>query len=69
MNKIVRILVIIIGVSALIDFINVLFINTEITEFVIIKFKVSKLSYLVYKFLIAFILISAGLKAKSKPSV
>jgi hypothetical protein len=67
MNKIVRILVLIIGVSALIDFVNVLFINTEITKFIIIKYEVSKMTYLIYKFLIALILITAGIKAKSKP--
>ncbi len=67
MNKIVRILVLIIGVSALIDFVNVLLINTEITKFIIIKYEVSKMTYLIYKFLIALILITAGIKAKSKP--
>ncbi|MFK5890570.1 MAG: hypothetical protein QM486_07550 [Flavobacteriaceae bacterium] len=69
MNKVVRILVLIIGVSAIIDIVNVLFINTEITEFFIIKYEVSKMAYLIYKFLIAFILITAGIKAKSKKTL
>jgi hypothetical protein len=67
MNKIVRILVLIIGVSAIIDIVNVLFINTEMATFYIIKYEVSKVAYLIYKFLIALILITAGIKAKSKP--
>jgi len=62
MNKLFRILAIVIGVSAMIDIINALFINTEITDFTIIKYHVSKLSYLIYKFLIALILISTGIK-------
>lgn len=66
MNKTIKIIALILGVLALINFFYALFMDHGIENYTIINYSVSKLTYLIYKFLIALILISAGIRKKTE---
>lgn len=66
MLKFYKYLLLILGISVLIDFSTLLFFNQKIEIFTIVGFVVSKTVYLIYKFFVAFILIFIGLKTKNK---
>jgi len=66
MSKFYKYFLILLGVSALFDFFSILFSYQEVENFTIITFEVSKTAYLIYKFVLAAILIIAGVKSKVK---